>query len=602
MVCTANTSTKPNTSASERRRTVPLPIVTDLGILAGRPQFGNPTLRWDEGPTGPVWGILSSRDERADDDGERGRTGAVQRGVPGRVFAPPGSAGYDAARIVWNGMIDRRPAIVARCDGADDVVRAIRFGREQHLPIAVRSGGHSIGGFSTCDDGIVIDLSLMRGVRVDPEQRTAQVNGGALLGELDREAQALNTGDIVARRVSFGPRQAPMIVSSGVVASVSARSWAAQRFISWAVRLLALLAAPMGTIHAQVPTLNSARANADTIGIISGGADGTYIRIAADLANVLDGNSLRVLPIIGRGSLQNLRDIMFVRGIDIGIVQMDAREELKAENLHDKAVSSLRYITRLYNEEVHLLANREITDIRQLDGKSVNVDRIGSGTNLTSRLIFGKLGIKPQFTNYDQASAYERLRSGEIQAAVYVAGRPVRAMAEFQSEGRFHLLRIPFEGEIAETYFPARFTNADYPRLVEADKPVETIAVGSILAAFNWPQGSDRYRRLERLVDALFSRFDEFLLPGRHPKWKEVNLAAETPGWERLQAAAEWLNRANSASAPPSDQAKSFQAFVSSRGMSVSAADQEVLFREFLSWERRQQQGTRPRPPRRSRR
>jgi FAD/FMN-containing dehydrogenase len=102
----------------------------------------------------------------------------------------PGSAEYDAARVVWNGMIDRRPSIVARCSGVPDVIRAVRFAREQDLMIAVRSGGHSVGGFSTCDGGIVIDLSRMRGVRVDPESRTARVNGGTLLSELDREAQA----------------------------------------------------------------------------------------------------------------------------------------------------------------------------------------------------------------------------------------------------------------------------------------------------------------------------------------------------------------------------------------------------------------------------
>lgn len=354
----------------------------------------------------------------------------------------------------------------------------------------------------------------------------------------------------------------------------------------------ALLLGTLGASAQSAPSSNFTRMNAGTVGVISGGADGTYIRIAADLANVLDGENLRILPIIGRGSLQNLRDVMFLRGVDIGIVQMDAREELKAENLQNDAVRRLRYITRLYNEEVHIIASRDITDIRQLDGKKVNIDKVGSGTNLTSRLIFEKLGIKPDVTTFDQSSSYERLRSGEIQAAVYVAGRPVRAIAEFQSEGRFHLLPIPFEGEIAETYFPARFSNADYPRLVDEDKPVETLAVGSLLAVFNWQENSDRYNRVKRFVDAFFSRFDEFLQPGRHPKWKEVNLAAEVPGWERVKPAQEWLDRAVAAKASP-EQSKSFEAFLQSTGSTVSASQREALFREFLAWQSERQKSNR---------
>jgi FAD binding domain/Berberine and berberine like len=103
----------------------------------------------------------------------------------------PGDADYDSSRAVWNGMIDRRPAIVARPAAADDAATAIRFAREHDLPLAVKGGGHSIPGLSTCDDGVVIDLSLMRGARVDAERRTAEVNAGALLGELDDAAQAV---------------------------------------------------------------------------------------------------------------------------------------------------------------------------------------------------------------------------------------------------------------------------------------------------------------------------------------------------------------------------------------------------------------------------
>jgi FAD/FMN-containing dehydrogenase len=120
---------------------------------------------------------------------ESGDLGKLSDGFAGEIVRPD-DPGYDAARVVWNSMIDRRPALIVRPAGTDDVVAALRFAREQELVIAVRCGGHSIPGFSTCDDGIVIDLSRMRGADVDPERRTARVGGGSLLAELDDAAQA----------------------------------------------------------------------------------------------------------------------------------------------------------------------------------------------------------------------------------------------------------------------------------------------------------------------------------------------------------------------------------------------------------------------------
>jgi FAD/FMN-containing dehydrogenase len=120
---------------------------------------------------------------------ERSDLSGLADGFAGEIVRP-GDPGYDAARAVWNSMIDRRPALVVRPTGNDDVVAALRFAREHELTVAVRCGGHSIPGFSTCDHGIVIDLSRMRGVEVDPRARTARVRGGSLLAELDDAAQA----------------------------------------------------------------------------------------------------------------------------------------------------------------------------------------------------------------------------------------------------------------------------------------------------------------------------------------------------------------------------------------------------------------------------
>ncbi len=106
------------------------------------------------------------------------------------VVALPGEEGYDAARTIWNATIDRHPAIVARCLGAADVIQALKFARDENLLVAIRSGGHNIAGNAVCDDGLLIDLSLMRSVRIDPTSRTAHVQPGAILSDFDREAQA----------------------------------------------------------------------------------------------------------------------------------------------------------------------------------------------------------------------------------------------------------------------------------------------------------------------------------------------------------------------------------------------------------------------------
>src|SRR5215211_7781749 len=110
----------------------------------------------------------------------------LRQALMGPVVAP-GDADYERSRRVWNGVIDRHPALVARCASTADVVEAVRFARSERLLTAVRGGGHNVAGYGTCDGGVVIDLSAMRGIRVDPTTRIASAGGGATWGDLDRE-------------------------------------------------------------------------------------------------------------------------------------------------------------------------------------------------------------------------------------------------------------------------------------------------------------------------------------------------------------------------------------------------------------------------------
>lgn len=359
------------------------------------------------------------------------------------------------------------------------------------------------------------------------------------------------------------------------------------------------LSSPLRSAAAQGYDVRRERANQGTIAIVSGGVNGTYVRIASDLAAVLDsGDVLRILPVLGKGSLQNLADLLYSRRIDAAIVQSDVLRYVREKNLEPGIDRRLRYVTKLYDEEVHVLARGEIPAVADLAGKKVNVDVDGSGTTMTATTIFGLLGIRVEPTHYDQALALEKLKAGEIDAMLYVAGKPAELFNAIESAAGLHFLAIPANPALLDTYLPSTLESADYPKLIPpGSPPVETIAVGAVMAVPNPEPNSDRARRLSAFIDAFFGHFDEFLQPPRHPKWQEVNLAAAVPGWTRLAAAEAWLTRHASErfSASHGGLRTSFEeflAFMAAAGLRpgsrLGEKEREALFARYLEWNKAQ--------------
>jgi TRAP transporter TAXI family solute receptor len=280
------------------------------------------------------------------------------------------------------------------------------------------------------------------------------------------------------------------------------------------------------------------------LGIVSGGLSGTYIRIAADIATVFSAKvpDFRILPIVGKGSLQNISDILNVRDVDIGIVQSDVLSYLRQQPQLVGLTNNVSYLAKLYDEEVHILARSEITSAADLNGKRVAVDGRGTGTALTASVIFDALGIKPVIVNDDPETALANMKRGDLDALIYVTGKPARLFSDAAGSG-LHFLGLPLNPALLQIYLPTRLTHNDYPALVPEDGSVETVAVGAVLAVYNWAPGTERYTRLSRFVDNFFDHLADLQAPGRHPKWKQVSLTAQVPGWSRFREAQTWLQR-----------------------------------------------------------
>ena len=345
------------------------------------------------------------------------------------------------------------------------------------------------------------------------------------------------------------------------------------------------------------------RLNSNTVTMTTGSFGSTYEQLGADLASVLDdGDSFRLLPVIGRGSAQAVADVLFLKGVDLGIVRSDTLDYIEKRGYADNIKKQFHFIAKLCNEEMHVVAPKSIGSLAELDGKTVAIGPTNGGTFVTAITVFARLNIKPHLLYIEQRLALEKLKDGQIDAVVAVEGKPLQEIAQIGGDN-LHLVPINYEKALQADYLPTQLTAQDYPNLIPAGQSIDTVAASALLAVYNWAPHTDRNRRLELFVDAFFSKIKLLQRPPFHPKWREVALNAPVAGWTRFPPAQAWLDRNGTPTQPVAknnverleETEKLFRQFLdfAAKNHLQRTGDSEALLRQFLDW-RMQQAGGAP--------
>jgi len=330
-----------------------------------------------------------------------------------------------------------------------------------------------------------------------------------------------------------------------------------------------------------------------TVGMLAGDVDSTGLRIASDLARVLDnGNELRIIPMAGKGSIQNINDLLNLKAVDIAIVQSDVLARFARISRQPGLQSHIQYVAKLYSEEFHILSRMQFSCLQDLTGRRVSFGPKDSGMAITAETVFEAHGIAVNPLYLDHEDAIERLKRGELDALVYIGGKSSRAFDRITHEDKVHFLDVEYLPGLQANYLPAIVTAEDYPNLVATNESVGTIAVSTVMAIHALPPQSERFRVLSWFTERFFSSIDKFKTGSYSPKWREVDIRAPLRGWQRFQPAERWLlanaePRTEPAAAPGDQKMKTMlRKFVKSRR--GSSANQEELFNRFIRWYQQQ--------------
>ncbi len=348
-----------------------------------------------------------------------------------------------------------------------------------------------------------------------------------------------------------------------------------------------LLRAPTAADSGEGNTV--AKVNNWTVGLAGGLPEGTFLRFAAEIArNVNDPENLRVLPVVTQGATDNIKDLLYLRGIDIAITNADVLEHFKTTERIPNIEKRINFVSEMVISEVHVVVRPEINSFADLQGKKVSFHTQGAGSSTTAPILFQRMGVKVEPVYINNAIALEKMKTGEIDALVNNGAKPQDLLSKFKNDAGFKLLSIPFDRFEDSYYIPAVLTSDDYPGFIKPGEKVNTLGVQTVLAVYNWPRDSDRFRRVQRFIEFYFDRFEGLQKPPYHPKWKTVNLAAQVPGWTRYSVADEKLKQMVVAKAPPAAAPAGPARAQPVRTGTTDTAAQEKLFQQFLDWSKKQ--------------
>jgi uncharacterized protein len=346
-------------------------------------------------------------------------------------------------------------------------------------------------------------------------------------------------------------------------------------------------APPAPTLSPQ--QIMRAKLNQDTL-IVAASRPGTaYLAMANDLSSAVGTNGgVRVLPVAAEGGVANLRDALFLRGVDLTIVPSNVLAHAKASNAFGGGLQQrLAYVTLLYSEEVHVVAGAGISAIGDLTGKRVAVPVDDGTAQFTLTDIFQRLGIAVDSVPMAPADALDEVRAGTVAAAVLVGGKPLDQVSALPKDGSLRLLSLPFPALPADAYAPAVLRAEDYPALIPPGSMVETVAVSAVLVTV---KGEEAARRVAKHTPAVLDAIAKLAISERHPKWRDVNVGAVFPGWFRAEAAEGWLRHAFAKRKEAIERSADEPARADSRARGSeppAASHRKKLMAEFDAWARK---------------